>query len=82
MGLKTLDASDTEMYTAKQYKTKRKDTAMKVLVVQDEEGTLRPQAGIWAAETEMQKEAAKANSEAYLNKPQSRGLKVVEAELI
>lgn len=47
-----------------------------VLVVKDEDGVLRPMAGIW-----IDNEAGKMGAENFLSKPMNDGLEVVSAEL-
>jgi len=55
---------------------------MKVLTIKDEEGILRPAAGIWSAESDRLVMAVKEEWEANMSqKKQFRGCSLIEAEL-
>lgn len=49
---------------------------MKILTVKDEDGILRPQAGIWN-----DNEAGRRSSQDFINKPSNKDCSIVLAEL-
>lgn len=53
---------------------------MKVLVVKDDEGILRPQAGIWHQDPNSNYDVARISADHYLER--NKGCTIVEAELI